>query len=398
MIKEKLYVKDNIQLTDEEFSNSLRYIEVLSKVIDARDRYIDQNKLRRDILLPSGLEWGNVGQWGGSWQALRQQDRDNINVLKTFGNVFSDRPISQYDDEAQTPEPDPSVHRTIAMMEALPEKWRHLLPNRFGEIGWNYAGHPINCQTETHQERFAILFVAGVLDWLSKRAAEPRPVRILEIGPGCGEALYTFGKAFDEGALYACDLPESQAHATTFLTTLLPTRTHLIFVGNLDADFSGYEDIITRDAASASTANGSVIYIPNFLIEELAGNLEIDLTYNAWSFSEMDEAQLRFYCEIVSTMIGKSGIIFEQNGDLRSRGGTYTSSVMGDYFANKKDDLLKADAEARALGGETNLWANHRFDQLSDYVGSKESILHALREISADTAPSPDNDGDSGPS
>lgn len=381
MVKSKIKLNRNIPLTDHEFDEVRILCDLANALCQCRKAFLEANCMDPSIHMPSGLEWGSVGTWGGSWQELKAKNRKSIDVFKCMGNVFSDRPIVQYNSDELTPDLDASVKRTIMMMKALPKKWRHYMPSRFGEIGWDFNGYPINCQTETHQERFAALFLSGVADWLSNKSETSEPPKILEVGAGSGEALYTFCKALPGATVYNCDLPECQSHAMTLLRTLLPEKRHYVYTSNLDLVLPSQNTFSINDREDVLNLQNSVVHIPNYLIGDFNNLLTVDLVYNAWSFSEMSEKQVEHYAMLICSFIGKIGILFEQNGNHAEKGGNYCKDTFKNFFKFRSSEILAGPYDARALGGEIDIWSANKVDLPTLATKKKIRVLKSMEEI-----------------
>ncbi len=207
----------------------------------------------------------------------------------------------------------------------LPEYLRIGPPAKFGEVGWLVEDIIVNQDTAIYWERLGVLYRAGLLD----RSASSRlkaGARILEIGAGYGALAYYIQRAVPGVRYTVLDIPESLVYSAVYLSVLNP------------------------DAAT--------IFLPNYEFPALVqDNQQFDLVINTLSMTEMSEQQVRTYCEGIKTLIGASGVFFEQNQDGRHVGLLNARDIVRDYFPN--EELLGGPGLTPYLTqGFATIWSN----------------------------------------
>ena len=119
-------------------------------------------------------------------------------------------------------------------------------------------------------------------------------------------------------------------------------------------------EIATTAEARLNFENPCMSFIPNMIYREtLAGAGPVDLVINTLSLSEMSDAQIKDYCGGVQTLIGNTGLFFEQNHQTDHRG---PGGFLVDYFTNLKKcetNILPESFPERR--GDANLWVNAGF-------------------------------------
>jgi len=141
---------------------------------------------------------------------------------------YRDYPPMAYEHDDATPIPDCFVRRYVRLSTLMPQQFGVRIPTRFGEIGWEVEGHPVNRATGYLQARVNTMYCFGVLGILERVSAPA----IVEVGGGAGEMGYFFCRAFPDSTWIDCDLPESLAKSAMHLAVLLPERQHRIYVGS----------------------------------------------------------------------------------------------------------------------------------------------------------------------
>lgn len=360
---EKIKLEHNIPLTQSELNQIDQFCDIMNAVKAARSEYIQQKNLNPNIAMPNGLVWKDLNEgWGGSWGALRNKIHKEINVFRIQGNVFSDRATVVYQDDELIPDPNEWDYRYLDMAKVMPEKWRVRLPARFGEIGWNLEGYPVNWTTTTTQERINLIYLSGICNLLESRQKN-QTVRCLEVGGGCGEMGYSFSKALPGITWYDCDLPESLIHNVIYLATILPEKKHYIYTGNLPLPAGINKELIITDPKQAALVKNAVVSIPNFLIDDLEPYLTLDFAFNTWSFSEMSALQATHYGNFIKTALKNTGIMLEQNIDLRNMdGANYCKIHFADIFPHRHSLVPEAHQNylqsIKLYGGEVDIWGN----------------------------------------
>jgi hypothetical protein len=96
-----------------------------------------------------------------------------------------------------------------------------------------------------------------------------------------------------------------------------------------------------------------------------------DLAVNTLSFSEMSEKQVRYYARRLKKLLGKRGVLFEQNQDNRCLGLIDCKEYLGDYFANR--ETLETTTMPGLTQGTADLWSNRRGKMRRPPVKTPES-------------------------
>src|SRR6267143_6576310 len=178
----KIRMADSLPLTGAEYDLCCRLCDVITAL---------------EVQMPSeaaprGVGWGDMSDFP---TIHRRKRRSDFNVSFLMPNGFRDFPTIAYDDDRYTPKPDFWVRRYQRLRAALPEEWHVKIPARFGELGWNIDGFPVNRHTSVNQERILALYLLGVLQHLKTL---PAP-KVMEIGGGAGEMGYVFALSLASG-------------------------------------------------------------------------------------------------------------------------------------------------------------------------------------------------------
>jgi SAM-dependent methyltransferase len=325
--------------------------ERLRETIEGRQSYIKRNGLDPDIHLPGG----NWELGGGLYEAFRtvlKGDYSVLNNLRLFcqnftgfqlislslseGKPFPREVPADLDDRlsviAQTPLR--CVRAYVEAIRHLPESLHITPPNRFGEIGWMVDGKIINNDTYDYLERVVLLAESGKLWDLRNRLqggpSEPRPPsevftfldhpevpddndraaraaghrrpHILEIGSGYGGLAYHIKKLVPQARYFLVDIPESLLFSLVYLPPLF------------ENDDNGF--VTPENLEELHKDSPGFTFVPNFLFDHCCSlGREFDLVINTLSMAEMNEKQIRYYCERILVLLGGRGVFFEQNRD-----------------------------------------------------------------------------------
>jgi len=198
-------------------------------------------------------------------------------------------------------------------------------PAKFGEVGWLVDGVIVNHDTAVDWERLGALYRAGILDRESPSRLKAGS-RILEIGAGYGALAYYIQRAVPGVRYTVLDIPESLVYSAIYLSVLNP------------------------DAATD--------FLPNYEFPKLVeDNQQFDLVINTLSMTEMSEQQVRTYCRGIRTLIGASGVFFEQNQDGRHVGLLNARDIVHAYFS--REELLGGPGLTPYLTqGFATIWSN----------------------------------------
>jgi len=251
----------------------------------------------------------------GLWSMSREPGLSPRNI-DVIGQMLSEL--------AFTPDP-VALELYTRLRQELPEYLRIGPPAKFGEVGWLVDDVIVNQDTAVYWERLGLLFRAGVLDRNASSSLKSGS-RILEIGAGYGGLAYYIQRAVPGVRYTVLDIPESLVYSAVYLSVLNP-------------------DAGTR-------------FLPNYEFPKLVqDNEQFDLVINTLSMTEMSEQQVRAYCEGIKTLIGSSGVFFEQNQDGRTVGLLNARDIVRDYFP--REELLGGPGMKPIITqGFATIWSN----------------------------------------
>lgn len=341
----KIRLSDNVSLTDAEFAYVSKFCDIFAAI----------GEVAADKVTPpdGGVFWSMAKKGTGPFDLHLRKDRNEIDHSFLLNTRFRDFPAIAYDMDEHTPNPDFWVRRYIRLARAVPKKWHVKIPARFGEIGWNVCGSPVNRLTSINQERINSLHLMGITQYLEAQTAP----KIMEIGAGSGEMGYTLCNALPACTWFDCDLLGSLVYSAIHLAVLLPKKRHYIYVGNLDLPAGLDESLILRSAEQAAEMKNAVISIPNFLINDFAGHLNLHFAYNTYSFGEMPQSAAEHYIELLGGFLKERGILFEQNGYFPDKGGDNVIDILAKTF--KQQMWLTLFEEDPILNGASRSWFNN---------------------------------------
>jgi SAM-dependent methyltransferase len=221
--------------------------------------------------------------------------------------------------------PDAALEWCARLRRELPDYLRIGPPAKLGEVGWLVDDVIVNQDTAAYWERLEVLYRAGMLDRRASSSLKSGS-RILEIGAGYGALAYYIQRAVPGVRYTVLDIPESLVYSAIYLSVLNP------------------------DAATN--------FLPNYEFPNLVqDNEHFDLVINTLSMTEMSEQQVRTYCEGIKTLIGASGVFFEQNQDGRHVGLLNARDIVREYFS--KEELLGGPGLTPYLTqGFAAIWSN----------------------------------------
>lgn len=364
----KIKISDNVPMNDDEFDLVCRICDVLSSIEQA---------VGVDLAAPpsGGQFWHEAREGRGPYGLHIRKDRNEIDHSFLLNTRFRDFPSVAYDSDDFTPTPDYSIKLYLRLKQAIPKKWHVKIPARFGEIGWNIDGYPVNRLTGFNQERISVMYLSGLINYLEKQ----RCARILEIGGGAGEMAYVFGNALPNCTWYDADLVGSLAYNAIHMAVMLPRKNHYIYVGDIKLPSWIDESLIMRSPKAASDCQNAVINIPHFLLPDFADHLNLHMAYNAYSFGEMPSKMVDDYAALLAKFLDKQGGLIEQNVWLNK------SEV-----ANTRESLSKhlhewswtkgINGNLKIHGGETRTWS--RSKAIADEI-KQQTNLKIVKNISA---------------
>jgi hypothetical protein len=245
------------------------------------------------------------------------------------------------------------VRRYARLIQELPTKWHVRIPPRFGEVGWDINGYPVNRHISFLQERVNAQLCLGMEALLTGKTTP----RVLEVGGGSGEMAYTLCQAAPGITWYDCDLTQSMIYNAIHMAVWLPEKKHYIYVGNLPV--TGIDEtLVLRSAEQAAKITNAVVNIPHFLLQDFTGKLAIDMALNAWSFSEMPENQVQKYGSFIKDHLTLGGLLIEQNGTHAARGGCNAKEILATLFPHTLNTTSIPGFEGTIRGGPIDAWSN----------------------------------------
>ncbi len=335
-------LKDQQPISPQAYQRACQLRDRIRSLLAGREDFLRSSR-SLEIHLPHG-NWELGGGLYASCSTVLDGDYSIINNLRLFAQIFTgyqlltlspgkgttipravppdlDRILS-----VRAGSPGPEVETYLETTAHLPEALHISPPNVFGEIGWMVNGKIINHDTNAYLERIVLLAESGKLWELINRKPELAAVRgrlgrprILEIGSGYGGLAYHLMKLIPEARYFLVDIPESLVFSSIYLSTLWEEK---------DNTLIGPDNLHDLRKNSAGFT-----FVPNFLFDDCRSmDLEFDLVINTLSMSEMTEAQVRYYCQGISQLLGRRGVFFEQNQDNRSLGWLDARSLIGNHF------------------------------------------------------------------
>jgi hypothetical protein len=300
---------------------------------------------------PGGIFWGEVDKSGPHSLHLRKS-REEIDVSILLRNCFRDFPTIIYEFDDITPVPDFWVRRYIRLCEGVPRQWHVQIPARFGEIGWNVGGFPVNRHTAFLQERVNVQLHLG----MEHALAAQHCARVLEIGGGSGEMGYVICRNRSNATWYDCDLMQSLIYNAIHMAVWFPRKRHYIYIGNLPITVLD-ERLVLRSAAEAAQVENAVVNIPHFLLKDFTGKLSLNLALNAWSFSEMPAAEVERYGRFIHDHLAPGGLLIEQNGLQAEHGGCNAKETLERIFPERHSFEVPLLPRGGIAGGPIDAWA-----------------------------------------
>lgn len=367
----KIKLADNKRLTDSEFDRINKICDIFTAISDTAGH---------EIIAPpaGGVFWEKAHHGMGPFNLYLRKNRNEIEHLFLLFNAFRDFCALAYEYEEYTPAPDFWIRRYMRLAQAMPYHWRVHMPARFGELGWNIEGFPVNRWTSINQERINVIALAGITKYLEMQ----RSPRILEIGAGAGEMGYALCTALPNCTWFDCDLLGCLIYSAIYLTTTLPHKKHYIYVGNQKLPTSLDETLIIRDAETAAKCKNAVIYIPHFLLNDFVGHLHLHFAYNTYSFGEMPKQAVTHYAHLLSHFLKKHGALYEQNGYFPERGGDDPESILATLF---NQHYLPPPFDGKMLpNGPVRFWYNNAMGKTIQNYITKNKFAKIIESFNDD--------------
>ena len=306
-------------ISDQEYQEAVRQIDAARSWVEGRDAYIKARGIDPAIALPQGNWKGpELNNIHGLYRQFLSADFKQINELRFHCYNFSGYYLENIFKPGSKVIRRTDLDVYLQKINQLPSPLRVAPPKLMGEIGWDVEGVPFNQDTLINQGRLFLLYKSGIYDWALKRIQETGTLRVIEIGPGYGGWAYHLKRLFAGTQYYLVDLPECLLFSSVYLKIADPEETHNLYneAGDSKNDGIGYH------------------YVPNYMLGELLEkNLKFDLAINTWSFGEMIPEQADYYGKHLSAMLGKEGILFEQNVN--------PNELSGPVYSFCKDELRK---------------------------------------------------------
>jgi len=192
-----------------------------------------------------------------------------------------------------------AVPEYLEHLRNIPPRYIVCTPRMFGEIGLDVNGVLVNPDVILCQSRVNGLYCSGVLDKLQADIDRRGRARVLEIGAGWGGLAYALQQIFGERLEYVVvDLPSSLFYAMVYLSVL-----------------GGRDDCHLLTSDQMPPERFKYLFLANHLLDRALPALgPVDLALNCMSFPEMSAVQVRYYGEVIKRLIGRDGVLFEENG------------------------------------------------------------------------------------
>jgi len=380
-------LKDQAPLSAEQLERANEIIDWIEEVVDARPGYIERYGLNRAIHFTQAV-WAlddGQGLYDG-FRAVASRDPRVLNHLRLWSQQFTGYRLLTMEPAQCRPFPrveeiGPAADRRLSNLSSRPDRWvgRYLriaskLPTDFrispppqlGEIGWNCAGRTVSFDTYTYLERLAALHDCGMIERLRKIANSGRTPFIVEIGGGFGGLSYYLSQLIPQARIVIVDIPESLIFSSLYLSLLLPRSEHVCAKPD-------------TDEALVPATPGST-FVPNYLFDKVTGtHVEFDLAINTLSMSEMDEAQVEYYCHGLNQLLAADGVFFEQNHDNKPVGRLNAKKIIARHFGRRQEIHSRA---ARAFTqGRTHLWSQDPRITRTELTVSTSEISTAVHRI-----------------
>jgi putative sugar O-methyltransferase len=365
----KINLSDNALLTDNEFVLVTKLCDIFIA--------IDKAAVQDALAPPSGgIFWSSADKNNGPFSLHMRKDRNEIDHSFLFNTRFRDFPSIAYEFDEYTPTPDFWVRRYIQLANAMPKRWQVKVPARFGEIGWNVDGYPVNRLTSINQERLNAMYIANITTHLEKQDC----AHLLEIGAGAGEMGYTLCKALPNCTWFDCDLLGSLVYSAIHLAVLLPEKQHKIYVGQLQLPAEIDESLISRNPQELTHCQNTVVHIPSFLMDDFVDHLDLHFAYNTYSFGEMPKAAVENYINLLANFLKKRGILLDQNGDFAEKGGTNAPEILSNQF-KQLPWQHNIDSNKAFLNGPIRIWYNNEMNQYWQNLADAPALTAVLGSL-----------------
>lgn len=335
---------DNKNLSPEEYSRCLVLVDRVQQLYDSAEGYRDRHDLDRNLVF-AGNEWADMvpptgmhfrtayndinylrlhapfagyhllildrldkRQFADNWGAELVAAIGGHGVPNNIAEVVADR-FNASDRLSHL------IPEYLAHIKNVPPRYIVRPPGVFGEIGIEVDGVLVNADVILCQSRINAMLSSGVLDKLDRDIASRGRARVLEIGPGYGSLAQALKDIFGNRLEYICvDLPSSLYYSSLYLS-----RT---------SDWEGCHVLLPGEPAPNRF---NFLFLANYMLEELAEALPIDLALNCMSFPEMSAAQVRHYGQLICRMLRPEGLVFDENAANRPHH-TDSKAILSEIF------------------------------------------------------------------
>jgi hypothetical protein len=381
-------LQDQRPLSESELQSANSIIDWVEEVMAARPDYLKRHRLSRAIHFPQAI-WAldkGEGLYDG-FRAVLSRDPRVLNHLRLWTQHFTGyRLLSMEVAEGRPfPRPEeigPSVDKKLSTLATKPDRWvgrylriagklppeyRLAVPRQLGEIGWNVDGRTVSFDTYAYLERLAVLHDCGLIDRLKRIAAAGRTPYLVEIGGGFGGLAYHLSKLIPQARIVIVDLPESLLFSSLYLSLLLPQRAYVY------ASPANDEPLVPDTPGCT--------FLPNYLFDRLlTTGTKCDLAINTLSMSEMEAAQVDYYCDGLTQLLADDGVFFEQNHNNKTVGRLNAKEVIARHFGHRRE--LHSRAARSLTQGRIHLWARP-----ADSSRAKRPVPQPLNSPPLETVP-----------
>ena len=373
-----VYSEETSHLSDPEFLNTLKWLDVAAKAIKLRKRLALVDPTAALIFNPDA-GWhpaakgsiehdGSTRNSNTSFRLLALRDRDIIRKMRLYCQAFTGYQLATLEMAGKRPwlsrklpddwdetlkilaGPPPATLINYAKVSySLPKELRVVPPRKFGEIGWQVGETIVNDDTYVYQQIISLMYENGLIDYLQERLSKNGFLQIVEIGGGYGALAYYLTRIFEGHVHYALiDIPESLAFASIYCSTLFP-----------DMDYW----VIENTESFTLPCEPGFTFIPNMLYHNLSvDDSLVDLCINTGSMAEMSATQVDDYCESIGRFMGDTGIFFEQNHSEHPLGQEKVTTCLKDitirHFKNLRKCTTKLVPTYPNKRGTANFWVN----------------------------------------
>jgi hypothetical protein len=316
----------NHALSLEEYESAVQLAGTLQALYDDAPSYLTRNGLDPGIFLPQG-EWASIIPPTGLKFKTTYNDINYLRLHAPFAGYHL-AVLDRLDSGGKFPRPEAEAFVTKLASEVpddvaeqqkrfdlsgrlqhmIPEYLDHIrnIPKRyivqtpriFGEIGLDINGTLVHNDVMLCQSRINGLYCSGILEKIEHDIKIRGRARILEIGAGYGALAYAMQRIFEDRLEYiTVDLPSSLWYSAIYLSTLTGGQ--------------GCQLLKSGDTPPEHFRN---LFISNHLFDHALPSLgPIDVAINTMSFSEMSADQIRYYGNAIKQLIGRDGVLFEEN-------------------------------------------------------------------------------------